>query len=432
MASTSPDLSLLALFADRARYEKYKHYVVKKDKALMHETMEILQDYEAYYKGHPKVTTIDWPAYRTWVRLIRHSDWKSSKLDTYDTLLTVIETTQAAGVDPVILDHFARKDACDKIIQVAEKVSRGDDNDLTPIIDLISQSKRDAIVTDDFSELLGPTDISKILESRVRSGGLSWRIGTFNAAAGPVRGGDFVVLVGRPEAGKTSWLCSEVTHMTQQLPEGKNAVIFNPEEGGGRLFLRLVSCALDSDLITLAADEVDTEERYKALFGSTTRIQVVEPAGGVSTRQIERVLDSGNYGLVAINVLDKIKVASQRSYGADKEVERYRQLAYWIREMANRYDVPVLAVAQADNSAEGQRYLTQGMIYGSKTGVQGEVDLLIGMGHDRTVEGRRYMSILKNKLPGGPTTDPRMKHAQFEVLFDEATGLYKDIPGATT
>jgi replicative DNA helicase len=422
----SPDLSLLALFANRARYEKYKPYVVKKDKALMQETTEILADYEAYYKGHPSVTDIDWAAYRTWVRLIRHSDWKSSRLDTYDTLLTVIETTQKAGVDPIILDHFSRKDACDKIIQIAEKVSRGDDDDLTPIVELINQSKRDAIVSDDLSGLLGPTDISSILESRVRSGGLDWRIDTFNVAAGPIRGGDFVMLVGRPEAGKTSWLCSEISHMTRQLPEGKNAVIFNPEEGGGRVFLRLVSCALDSDLITLSANEVDTKERYEALFGSMSRIQVVEPSGGISTRQIERVLDSGNYGLVAINVLDKIKIAS-RSYGADKEVERYRQLAYWIREAANRYNVPILAVAQADNSAEGERYLTQGMIYGSKTGVQGEVDLLIGMGYDRTVEDRRYMSILKNKLPGGPKTDPRKKHAQFEVLFDPSTGRYKDL-----
>jgi hypothetical protein len=213
--------------------------------------------------------------------------------------------------------------------------------------------------------------------------------------------------------------------MVKFLPEDKDAVIFNPEEGGGRLFLRLVTAALNDDVISVASDEPSSKARYEREVGRMDRIKVVEPPGGISTRDIEKVLDRGNYGLVAINVLDKIKMPTR--FSQEKEVDRYRSLAYWIREASNRYSVPILAVAQADNQAEGQKYLTQSMIYGSKTGVQGEADLLLGMGYDGTMGDRRCISLLKNKLPGGVKTNPLMKHAKIEVEISPATGRFKDI-----
>jgi hypothetical protein len=213
--------------------------------------------------------------------------------------------------------------------------------------------------------------------------------------------------------------------MVKYLEATKDAVIFNPEEGGGRVFLRLVTAALGEDIITVASDESSAKARYEAEVGRLDRIKVVEPPGGISTRDIEKVLDKGNYGLVAINVVDKIKLPSK--YSQEKEVDRYRSLAYWLREAANRYSVPILAVGQADAAAEGQRHLTQSMLYGSKTGVQGEIDLLLGMGYDPSVDTRRYISLLKNKLPGGPKTNPLLKHARLEVEFDPASGRYSDI-----
>jgi replicative DNA helicase len=421
---SSPDIQLLALFSDRETYEKYRK-VVNQDSICLSETGQILADYEAFYKAFPSYKSICFDQFRTYSRVVRHPTWKADKADAYDAILARVELLAAGKVGLEILDHFQRIEAVNKIVEIANDVAEGRSDDLSPIADIVDKIKRETIATEDLSHMFGPTDLTKILEARIRSGGLEWRCDILNQSAGPLHSGDFVVMMARPEAGKTSWLCSELTHMVKYLPKERDAVIFNPEEGGGRVFLRLVSSALDEDIITIASDEVSAKARYESEVGRLDRVKVVEPTGGISTRDIERVLEKGNYGLVAINVIDKIKLP--KAYHAEKEVDRYRNLALWLRECANKYATPILAVAQADAAAEGQRYLTMGMIYGSKTGVQGEADLLIGMGMDPSVTNRRYLSLLKNKLPGGPKTNPLLKHGKLEVKFNEATGRYSDV-----
>lgn len=421
----SPDIKLLALLSNRSNYERFRP-LVSKEAISLSETGTLLADYEAYYAAFPSETSVNFDTFKTFLRLVRHSVWKSAKIDAYEAIVERIAAEVASGpVNPEIIDFYSKVDTANKIAGMCNEILSGKLTTFDPIIEAATAAKTASIVSDDVSHLFGPTDLSKILETRVRSHGLSWRLDSLNKSAGPLHEGDLVLLMARPEAGKTSWLCSELTHMVKSLPEDKDAVIFNPEEGGGRVFLRLVTAATGKDVITVAADDIAAHADYVAQTGRIDRIRVVEPPGGLSTKDIERVLSAGPYGLVAINVLDKIRLPAK--YAQDKEVDKYRSLAYWLRETANKYKVPILAVAQADAQAEGQKYLNQSMIYGSKTGVQGEVDLLIGMGYDPSIETRRYLSILKNKLPGGPSTIPGLKHAKLEVEFDPSTGRYSDL-----
>lgn len=422
--TTSPDITLLALLATKENYVKYKK-LVSKEAISLSETGQLLADFGSYYASFPSDTEIDFDKFQTYATVVRHGEWKREKHDAFQAIMARVRDAKASGVDSSIVDHFNRIKTANDIIEIASDVANGTKDDLSPIITLVEKHKREAIGTSDVSDLFGPTDLTDILAKRVRSSGLEWRLNCLNESAGPLHDGDFVFLAARPEAGKTSWICSEVTHMVKFLAKEKDAVIFNPEEGGGRVFLRLVTAALNEDIITVATDESTAKSKYEAEVGRLDRIKVVEPTGGISTREIERVLDTGRYGLVAINVLDKIKLPSK--YTQEKEVDRYRSLAYWMREAANRYSVPIIACGQADATAEGQKFLTQSMIYGSKTGVQGEIDLLLGMGYDPTIDTRRFISLLKNKLPGGPKTNPLLKHARLEVAFEPSTGRYSDI-----
>ena len=63
---------------------------------------------------------------------------------------------------------------------------------------------------------------------------------------------------------------------------------------------------------------------------------------------------------------------------------------------------PVIGVCQAGGTAEGKRYLDMNDIDSSHTAKQGEADWIIGIGKDNSggYEKMRYLSILKNKLPG--------------------------------
>jgi replicative DNA helicase len=421
---SSPDLNLIAFFCDKERYAKHKGDV-KTEALLLAETSSLLSDVEAYFTTFPSESSVNFDKFRTFTRVIRHKEWKVERHENYDVLITRIEEIVSKGVDIEAVAFFTRLRACNDIAKITDDVASGKTTDLSPIIEIVSSAEKATKVTKDISDLLGPTDLTAILDSRIRSAGIEWRLDAMNTAAGPLHAGDLVLLSARPEAGKTSWICSELTHMVNFIDADKNAVIFNPEEGGGKVFLRLITAATGQDLITVAANESAAKMAYEGAVARFDRIQIVEPAGGITTRDIERVLETGKFGLVAINVLDKIKPSFKlRDEG---EVSRYRSLAYWMREAANRYSVPIIAVAQASEAAEGQRYLTQSMIYGSKTGVQGEIDLFLGMGYDPSVENRRWLSLLKNKLPGGPKTNPLMKHAKIEVQFDPSTGRYTDL-----
>ena len=418
------DISLLKLLSTKANYEKYKR-LLPKEGPILSETRQLLADYEAYFRTFPADSEIDWDKFNVFTGVSRRTGWKQEKVDAFRSIVERVRDPSAGKPDVAVIDYFNRVLAASKIQELASDVIGGTEHDFSGITKIIEQSNKDVIGIDDVSSLFGPTDLTSILEKRIRSGGLEWRLDCMNRAAGPLHEGDFVFLAARPEAGKTSWLCSELTHMVKFLDADKDAVIFNPEEGGGRVLLRLITAAIGEDVLTVASDEASAKARYEAEVGRFDRIRVAEPPGGISVRDIERILEKGNYGLVAINVVDKIKLPPK--FYQEKEVDRYRSLAYWLREAANRYEVPILAVGQADASADGQRYLTQNMLYGSKTGVQGEIDLLLGMGYDPTIESRRFISLLKNKLPGGPKTDPLLKHAKLEVEFEPHTGRYRDI-----
>lgn len=76
--------------------------------------------------------------------------------------------------------------------------------------------EEDVFITDDLQELLDQT---------VSEPGLHWRLDWLNRALGPLRRGDFGFIFARPEAGKTTFLCSEASHMLKQTD--KSVLWFN-------------------------------------------------------------------------------------------------------------------------------------------------------------------------------------------------------------
>jgi hypothetical protein len=70
--------------------------------------------------------------------------------------------------------------------------------------------------------------------------------------------------------------------------------------------------------------------------------------------------------------------------------------------------------------------MDQSQLYGSKTGVQGEADvqLMIGASHEPGKQLERYISVVKNKLPGSGGTDPRLRHGKFTVDMDAERGRF--------
>jgi len=231
--------------------------------------------------------------------------------------------------------------------------------------------------------------------------------------------GDFTV------THNTTFITDQFTKMVPQIKDkNRGALIFNNEEGGDKIRLRLYQSALERTLQELEGMEPVVESRYTAKLGSLDRIKVIDRAT-LTTSECENFIKKYKPKLVAFNVLEKIKGFGKST----NEVERLKMIHQWAREMAKKYDCTVFAVAQADTTAEDQQWLYANQIYGSKTGVQGEADVIIGIGmlRDPSKKDLRYLHVSKNKLPGGKRSKPDFKHGYFEVRFDGDRGVYKTI-----
>jgi hypothetical protein len=305
------------------------------------------------------------------------------------------------------------KELCDEIMY------RGGTKKMERVASL-ADTWREMHVKGGFDDPLAEYDLADVFTSLSRTGGLSWRLPELNISVGPVCQGDLVLVGKRPEVGGTTFLTSEFTHMLAQLPEGGNAIIFNNEESRAHVQGRAMQSALNwtsPQLLTCPASS--TGEWHK--FLGTRSLDIIHNTN-MTTTFCEHILKRKEYGLIGFNVLWKV-----RPWGKNLEdFQAYQRVAQWARIMADRY-APVVAIWQADASAEGVEWMDQSQLYGSKTGVQGEADvqIMIGKTNDLGKQLERYISVVKNKLPGGAGTKPEHRHGRFVVDMDAERGRFK-------
>lgn len=414
MTQKSPESELIRVVATRDAYDSFRPFI--KDYVTLPDAWAVIEDMGEWYKANPSATELDWATFLAWSKVSMHSIWKPEKWLVYET----IAKTAAAipQPNPAIISRFRELDAAAQIRALADaalaKQGTASLDGIGPILDgyrsALAGAGPDELVTDDLDELLDQT---------IRVGGMEWRVEDLNQATGPLRQGDLVVVGARPEVGKTTFLCSELTYMLGQLPEGQNALIVNNEERGQKIKLRCISSALNMTLSDILSDPAKTKAAYAAFLAGRKIDLVSRPS--VSVTDVERLCRKGNYGIIAFNVLDKM-------WGfADMEgVDRSARLAAWARELADKYGV-VFCLSQADATAEGQRTLDQSQLYGSKTKVQGEADVLIMIGKEAVSGESRWLNVCKNKMPHGPRVKPGLSHGQFEVKIDAERGRYSTL-----
>jgi hypothetical protein len=404
--NASVDVEILRAVLSKEIHDKYKEFF--KTYMLTPVGWMLLGDISAYYETHPD-PVIDPTTFRIWFRIHRYPTWKTEKHSMYNTILDTI--FNGAPVNGELLSSItkARTMASMKVA-----IDNNDTDELATLMadlnDLGSVTKTDnKMITESFES---------IITNAVRAGGLTWRLMDLNKSAGPISKGDLIVVGKRPETGGTSFLISEFTHMVHQLPEGKHALIINNEEYKTKIISRLVAAAIGVNAPTIYGDPSKYVADYHKFLG-TKRIDVMSD-GNISIYDVERVLKSGEYGLIGLNVLEKLS-------GMSKNIEDYQKLerlGAWCRRVSLEHG-PVVAIVQADASAEGVEYPDQSMLYKTKTGLQAEADLLIMIGRSNAdPEDVRGINVAKNKLPGTLSTEPRYRHIKTKVNFDIETGRF--------
>lgn len=265
------------------------------------------------------------------------------------------------------------------------------------------------------------TDISAIIRDLFQKPGLRWRLDALNKSLGSLRKGNFGFLFARPEAGKTTFLASEISFMLDQLKDGDGSVIwFNNEQAGAEVMLRMYQGYFGVRLEQIKANH----EKYRVEFEKQTKGRfLLKDDANIDKQNVERLCKKYKPSLIVFDQIDKIK-----GFAADREDLRLGSIYIWARELAKQY-CPVIGICQADGSGDGQKWLTMDNVANAKTSKQAEADWILGMGyiHAEGMQFVRYLNISKNKLLGDDDTISRLRHGKFEVLIQPEVARFKDI-----
>jgi hypothetical protein len=264
------------------------------------------------------------------------------------------------------------------------------------------------------------TDIRIIHAKRQAQPGLRWRLNSLNQTLGSIRKGNFGFIVARPETGKTTFLCSETTHMAHSVTDP--IIWFNNEEEHESVIYRLYQAAFGIDLPTLLSRLDYYAEAYGRDIGK--RIQLVTETP-TTRRLVESLCQQHKPSLIIFDQIDKVQ-----GFADDRNDLELQAIYGWAREIAKNY-APVIGVCQAGGTGEGKRWLTMNDVNNSKTGKQGEADWILGIGKvpDDGLETYRYLHLSKNKLQGDSDTVPGRRHDKWEVRIRPDVARYDDITG---
>lgn len=419
----NPEAQLLATLGHPDTYHRYSGYI--SEYVISPEGQRVLESLREWYRTSPN-DKADWPTIRMNLRL--QTARNPAKAQLLDNLINEIQA-QPVKAPSVVVNHFVDMDYASKLGDIAESVLTGaKGRDLSEAIKIAAEYDRwknsggaRAAVT----QHVATFDPDEWTTAMAPTGGLHWKLEDMNVSLGPVRDGNLIVVAARPETGKTSFVLQEGIHMARQLPKDRPVLMFNNEEAKLQLELRALQALFNKPIADIIADAKAAKAGFDKVMDGRF---ILWSKSGFSVREAEQVIAHYNPGLIIWNVLPKVRGFVSKGGDSATDTARLAKLFEWARVIAIDH-APSIAVMQAGAEAEGQQWIYQHHLHGSKTDVAGEADGIITIGrvHDSTKKDKRYFHVPKNKLPGGPKTDPNHKHGHFEVAFNQHTCLYESL-----
>ena len=209
---------------------------------------------------------------------------------------------------------------------------------------------------------------------------------------GGLRGGHHLVLFARPETGKSA---DCITLAGGFARHGHRVLYWTNEDRPQDILLRLTSCLTGRSKQEVLGDIAGSMELARAR--GLDLIQVVSAAPG-TPKQIEAYIDKTRPAAVIIDQLRNVDMGGRDG----NRVIQLEQAATFARNMAKKYNIVVISVTQAGDSASGKASLEMGDVDFSNTGIPAQADVMLGIGMDSSMEntGVRVFSLPKNKITG--------------------------------
>ena len=359
------EVALILFFLNKEKYSKYYSYIIKLN--LEAETKKFLETIREYFEDNSSTEECTVEEFLTYFA-VKHPVLR--KRTGYANFLTKLGSiTINSDILEENLNHFLEKYFASEVILCLTDVLDGENFDVleckaTELIEEFSKNKLQ--LQRDEDELFVNDSLLSLLEEEDNKPGLRWRLNCLNEDIGELRGCSLGHVYARVDTGKTSFLFSETTHMAEQCSGDEIILWCNNEESGKKLKKRLYQAVLNATTEQLVEYKDSAEETFIRQGGH--RVKIYDDAG-LSIEAIDRLLSDFDVRLLVIDQGDKVHFRGEGNYST---VDRLKILYGKFRELAKKYDVPIITVGQASAQAEGKKWLQMSWMDNSKCLGKGE------------------------------------------------------------
>ncbi len=433
--SDSLDYSLLKVLKYRDRFEAMHRSVP--EQAISARTRALLKAFGRFFKEYPGAQSVTPEEFSVFFRLA-YPGLSEDDQAIYGSMFRGIQEDVPDGIAAGLMRRLLEAAAAADMANTLSDFQDGKEVDLRAAMTSqvetfdvhLGKVAKDPQIRDPIEDLVKPED-----ESR----GFRWRLGCLNRSMRALMPGDFVIVAGRPDKGKTSFLTDQLTYMAAQIdkiyPGENRSILWLNNEGPGK---RIVTRAFQSALNVTPEQLVDLVQtppsKGQENYRNAAREQYVSAIGGrggalrvfdvhdYTTSDVEDIIRRYNPALLVFDMIDNLTFSGSGSNGGDRTDQKLEAMYQWARVRGVKYDCPVIATSQLSADADGQPYPLLPQLKDSKTGKQGAADVIltIGASNDVMLENSRFLGCTKNKLRRtGQPASPRT-----EVTFDGARGRY--------
>lgn len=429
----SLDVSLLQILKHKKEYKRLIRTV--NERSIDTRTKIILSDFGKYFELVDDCESIPLTReFHTWFVTVAHPQLKPEDHAVYLSMFELASHEPDETSKQMLVAKILEADLATVVADLTEQWQRGEEVDI---------SKRLRALVDDYeSQVRRKVKLpfvelgDHLFDEDKLNTGFKWRWDCLNLTMRPVRSGDFIILAGRPDKGKTTALADNLTYMAPQIEsvfpgENRSIIWFNNEGPGKRIMKRMIQSALGLPMteIVKLQDEGRLWDEYAACIGGDKFVIKVMDVHGFRSWQIEEILRQVPPAIVVFDMIDNIKFDGELINGGQRTDQMLEAMYQWGRELAVRFDCAVIATSQISADGDGLAYPTLAMLKDSKTGKQGAADAIITVGakNEAAYENTRFIGLTKNKLH----IEGRPKSPKAELVLDGPAGRYVEAVAMT-
>jgi replicative DNA helicase len=386
-------------------------------------TAIILDDFGRYFREFPEATQSCSDEFITWFNTFAHPKFNDDQRAFYKTLLTEARCDVSEAVEAGLMDRLVAADTASKLTDLLMKYQEGDEIDLLPAL----RATVEQFELDTNRKVKTPwvqDPIEDLLKDDEHDRGFHWRLQPLDDCMRPLRPGDFGIIAGRPDKGKTTFLTDQLTHFAAQVDDifpGENRTIlwFNNEGPGNRIVKRLYQSALYATTSEMVENK-NLRADYLRVTGGRPDIIRVFDIHDFWNHEVEDIIRGLTPALIVFDMVDNIKFGGSVNNNGQRTDQLLEAMYQWARVIGVKHDCVVLAASQISADGENLAYPTLSMLKDSKTGKQGAADFILTLGALDDFPNNRFLGCTKNKLQ----REKSPKTPKAEVIFDGQRGRY--------